>query len=745
MASFYKQAPGQERQGQNSQGQGQPWQPASPQAPASFAQMQYSPSPHTPGVGQPVMQQQGYGAPAPMTHAPAGAPPQQYGAVPPGAVNNVGVYPPQGPGYPQPPATPGMQQPMVQGAQPVMRPPVSPSGQPLEVVNGNVTLYRTTDFYLRTAYRPDRRPGVPAQIPGAPTPTFKSKQSVSMENRETRQMPSIEPINPVHPKQTVLPWWSEVLLVIVGLFCTFLSHAYNMFNFPRYELDEGTYISNAWAILHGKIEPYAYGYGHPPAGWIQLAAFVEMLGGFFTFGNALNTGRVIMLLYAVASSLLVYLIVRRLGGSRTASFLALIVFSLSPLSIIYQRQVYLDNIATFWLLLSLYFVVTGNSRLKFIVLGALSFSLAILSKETLALFLPVMIYALWLHTTKFQRKFALVAFTYSAVALTSSFVLLAVLKGELFPTGWLPGDTHQHLSMIGTYLGQVTRGQNEGSIATSWQIWTNTDPLFMLLSIVPVVFNLIMGWWNRKQLLLSLLAISIWLLLIRGGVVFGFYILPLIPLAAMNAAFAVNTITDWIGRVVHFDLVRSMLTLGVALALIPYFIQPASFPFVQHPTSVQTDALVWIRNHVPRNDFVVISTYLYVDLHEPGGVGVGNGPVYNNAEVYINVATDPELFTGKLQNNGDRIDYIVADSAMKDYINTQIPKGTPGYILKLAFDNSVKVAEFKTPEYGADYNIEVYKVQHKGHPLTAYQAAPTQAGTVAVTSSPVERRIYALS
>jgi Dolichyl-phosphate-mannose-protein mannosyltransferase len=732
MAS-YKQAPGQERQGQNFQvGQGQPWQPGSPQPPANFAQMQYSPSPHTPGTGQPIMQQQSYGSPA-----PAGAPPQQYGAVPPVASNNVGVHPPQGPGYPSGPNTPpGMQPAPGQGYQ---RGP--------EVINGNVILHRTADFFLRTAYRPDRRSGAPSQVPGAPMPTFRAKPPASMESRETRHMPSIEPINPIHPRRTVFPLWSEVLLIIFGLFCTLLSHAYNMFNFPRYELDEGTYMSSAWAILHGKIEPYAYGYGHPPAGWIQIAALVQLLGGFFTFGNALNTGRVIMLLYALGCALLVYLIVRRLGGSRTTSFLALIIFSLSPLSIIYQRQIYLDNIATFWLLMSVYFVVTGNSRLKFIVLGALSFSISVLSKETFLLFLPVMIYALWLHTTKFQRKFALVAFVYSAVALTSSFVLLAVLKGELFPTGWLPGDTHQHLSMIGTYLGQVSRGQNEGSIATSWMVWTNTDPLFMVLSIAPVIFNLIMGWWNRKQLLLSLLAISIWMLLIRGGVVFGFYILPLIPLAAMNAAVAINNITDWIGKVVHFDLVRSMLTLGVALALIPYFIQPASFPFVQHPTSVQTDAMKWIGAHVPRNDFVVISTYLYVDLHEPGGVGVGNGPIYKNAEVYINVATDPELFNGKLQGNGDRIDYIVADSAMEQYINTQIPKGTPGYILKLAFDNSKEVAEFKTPEFGTDFNIKVYQVQHKGHALTAYQATPTQAGAgaVAVATSPVDRRMYALS
>ena len=92
-----------------------------------------------------------------------------------------------------------------------------------------------------------------------------------------------------------------------------------MFNFPRYELDEGTYISNAWAITQGLISPYPYGYGHPPLAWMQIAAWMQLTGGPFTFGNALNSGRVFMLFYAVGSALLVYLIVRRWSGSRSAA------------------------------------------------------------------------------------------------------------------------------------------------------------------------------------------------------------------------------------------------------------------------------------------------------------------------------------------------------------------------------------------------------------------------------------------
>ncbi len=58
-----------------------------------------------------------------------------------------------------------------------------------------------------------------------------------------------------------------------------------------------------------------------------------------------------MMFYAIGSTLLVYLIMRRFDGSKVTALLAMVMFSLSPLCISYQRLVLLDNIATFWLLL----------------------------------------------------------------------------------------------------------------------------------------------------------------------------------------------------------------------------------------------------------------------------------------------------------------------------------------------------------------------------------------------------------
>src|SRR5260221_5253112 len=204
-----------------------------------------------------------------------------------------------------------------------------------------------------------------------------------------------------------VPVWLETILVGVALGASCAAHAINLFYYPHYEQDEGTYLMYAWAITHGNITNYPYGYGHPPLAWIQLAAWVKLTGGFATFGTAINSGRVLVLLFAVGSALLVYKIARHLGASLSLALLALAIFSFSPISITFQREVLLDNFATFWFLLSLYLVVASKSRLLYLVSAALCFGLSLLSKEVILVFLPVLIYVVWLHTTRFQRRVAL--------------------------------------------------------------------------------------------------------------------------------------------------------------------------------------------------------------------------------------------------------------------------------------------------------------------------------------------------
>jgi 4-amino-4-deoxy-L-arabinose transferase-like glycosyltransferase len=698
-------------------------------------------------------------SPLPPAGGPGGNPNwnQQRGPMPPqGGPGGPGGNPSWGPppGSPMPMNAPAANIPGVLSPQ--------QSAQPLGMEDGQAIIYRTQNFYLRSAYRP----GVPLASLRRPSghtrmqPKVMPKQEARVASSETSMMPVVELAEDVKERKSFnipIPRWLEITVVFLALVGAFVAHAYNMFYYPRYELDEGTYMSSAWAIWNGMITPYAYGYGHPPLGWMQIAAGLPLVGGFFTFGNAINTGRVLMLFYAIGSCLLVYLIVRRMIGSRSAALLAMVVFSFSPLAIAFQRQVFLDNIATFWILLSVYLLIAGNSRLRYIVLSAIALGIAFLSKEVLALFIPVMIYGVWIYSTKFQRKFSLVAYIYTVISVCSGFVLMAVLKGELLPQGWLPWDHHEHLSMLGTYLTQAKRGSSEGSVIDMWHTWMAGDFILMLASIAGPFLNLFMGIWNRKQLFLALLAASFWLLLVRGGVVLSFYIIPLIPFIAINLAVAINAILKAIARLFYFDLMRSVLLLFLTALLIPYYLLQGGYIYTLKPASIQNDAVTWMRAHAAHNSVIIANSWADMDLRLPGGQGVGNESGFPNTLVYVNVDDDPTVYSGKLDSNADRIDYFIADSEMLTYI-TGDPQGKPqgidpnspdklkwkdkikqlystgldvstsGQLLMKAFFNSQRVKTFQVQDHNQKFEIDIFQVIHST-PLPQAKTTPSQPDT----------------
>ncbi len=121
-----------------------------------------------------------------------------------------------------------------------------------------------------------------------------------------------------------------------------------------------------------------------PSWWFQIGLWSELTGGFDRFGMSINSGRALMLVVTILSTLLIYLIVRRGTGRVAPAVLSGIAFSISPLAIGFHRQVYLDNIGTSWMLLSLLLLQIGERSAGADRSERVVFGIAFLTKEVFA-------------------------------------------------------------------------------------------------------------------------------------------------------------------------------------------------------------------------------------------------------------------------------------------------------------------------------------------------------------------------
>ena len=572
---------------------------------------------------------------------------------------------------------------------------------------GSVTLFRTGNFFVH-AFTPIQKTGRLQNASGNATIIERIRWTSAEKQRllaaQTRLLPQIDTFDTAQWQEIPIPGWFEAIVVAFVIGITMLVQALNIFNAPAYSVEEGNSMSNAWAILHGMITPYAYTYNHPPLGWIQIAAWLRLTGGLSSFGNAINSGRIMMLLVAGASSLLLYLIASHMSGSRSAALLAVLIYTLSPFSLLYRREVLLDNIGVFWLLLSLCLITAGESKQRTFILAAVALGIAILSKGMLIVFAPAMIYAVWLYATPFQRKFSLLVFLYVLFAVTSSFVLLALLKGELVPPGVFPWDKGTHLSFVGMLVEVWQKWIYGNQFRATWNTWLSIDVLLLAAGTIAMFVNILGGTVNRFQLLTATFSATYSLYLLLSNASEPSFIVPLLPFFALNIVMAVNIPLRWVTRKIGFDLGRAMLIFIVIGVLLTAGLQQATSQQVKNVAEAQRQAMLWIRNNVPHNATIVTNSYLFSDLRERGGMGVGDAEPFSHAQIYSGASLDPTVYATEWKGNWQNINYIVVDSTMQQEIQSN-----PDYaLLNEALHHGIVQAQFGTSEDGT--LIQVYQI-----------------------------------
>ena len=499
---------------------------------------------------------------------------------------------------------------------------------------------------------------------------------------------------------------SNLIWILLGL--ALIVHGYNMFRYPLYLGDEGIYMEQAWAVLReGRLSPYTYFYDHAPLGWMVIAWWVMLLPGkFLTFGPAINSGRVLMLIVHLASVVLLYKVTKRLSGSDAASFIAVLVFSLSPLSVYYQRMVLLDNLMVFWVLLAMYAVLYDANRLLTILGSAVAFAFATLSKENAIFFAPVLLYLIYHSVRQTHRfRFALAGWVVTSILVISFYPMYALLKSELFPAGTLElfnGAPSQHVSLISTLLWQM--GRTGGSILDPhgefwfyfWGQWWPRDGLIIIAGTVGTGLNLLIWWTNprryRGYFIAAAMSLAFGFYLVRGSVMIEFYIVPILPFLGMNAgmasAFVLDRIPVWLGG-------PGLLLLAGGLSVAFLFVGRDAFRL--DLTALQAEQLAYVRQNIPADAVMIVDDDLWVDLHEaPKGM-----PVYPYAESHWKVQSDPAIRDTLLHNDYRNVDYFIKSNKME----TALERNNSDFVIQ-ALQNSTLLQKFTAGQV----ELEVRKI-----------------------------------
>jgi 4-amino-4-deoxy-L-arabinose transferase-like glycosyltransferase len=517
------------------------------------------------------------------------------------------------------------------------------------------------------------------------------------------------------------------LLLLLSMLTGAVTHGYNLFNYPLYITDEGIYIQQAWSVLReARLSPYTYFYDHAPAGWLVIAAWVAVLPSQFqTFGNANNTGRALMLVVHVASTFLLYRVTTRLSGSRAAAVLAAFFFNVSPLAIFYQRQVLLDNLMVFWLLLSLYLVTGGDDwrggdlRIVAAMLSGLAFGVAVVTKENAVFFAPVVGYLLVTRLRgRMNYRFGVGFWSFTAVSMVSLYFLYATLKNELLPSGFsfdLNTPPADHVSLLYTIWWQLHRSQ--GSIMDTsspvWEFslgaWLPKDTFILVAGACAATINLVIGFASRGRrpegVIVALLAFSYAVYLARGSQMLEFYVVPLLPFLAMN----IGLLAGWLVS----RLPARLRPLPVVALLGVFLVNPAwgyvlvvdQFGHVVphdlyklDQTGMQAQQLAWVRQNIPPDAKLVIDDDMWADLHD-------ERPYYKWAHSHYKAASDPDVRDKLFGKDWHNIDYIVMSNKMRDAMELNNTDGGETWVLQ-ALDHSQSVWSVE----GGDVKLEIDRV-----------------------------------
>jgi len=491
----------------------------------------------------------------------------------------------------------------------------------------------------------------------------------------------------------------DTAIIAVLLVVSFTVSAVNMTGYPQRFEDEGTYISQAWAIREkGTLTHYTYWYDHPPAGWIQMAAHLVATNATDRYDSAITAGREFMLLLHLATIVLLFALARRLGIGSIAASIGTLAYTLSPLVIEFSRYALLDNVALPWLLAAFLLALSPRKHIITAIGSAVCMAMAVLSKETFVVLLPVLLYAMWGTGDKRNRRYTLAIFGVVLIMLSGFYILYAALKNELFPG-------NGHVSLLGTLSWQLFGRDGSGSVFDSSSntrglisYWLDIDYWLLLAGIVALPFAF---FYHKLRVAAFALLIGL-LLLLRSGYLPYPYVIVLLPFSALVLAGVLHH--SLIVRLQDRGItVRSLMASSVVLVLIAgtaTFVAPVWQSKLAAIAAVDQDAssrqaIAWIDRNISRDSRLVVESALWTDLQNKG---------FNQPDPVWLYKTETDPAVAKEIGGWQGIDYVVLSGPTLSGRN--FDKTFP------TVSQAIKNAQFVT-EFGRDnQKILVYEAWH---------------------------------
>ncbi|MFD3595708.1 ArnT family glycosyltransferase [Nocardia sp. NPDC058640] len=465
----------------------------------------------------------------------------------------------------------------------------------------------------------------------------------------------------------------------------------NIGNYPAFSDDEGTYLAQAWAVGTGHgLTHYTYWYDHPPIGWIQISLFSWLPELLSPYEMTAANGRFVMLGAVLVSATLLYVLARRLSMRPWAAGLAVVLFALSPLSVELQRQIYLDSIAVPWMLGAFVLATSPRRGLGVHMAAGLCAAMSVLSKETMVLVIPALVYTLWTSSHPTTRKFTVIGAGVSFVLAIAFYPLYALLKNEL-----LPGSGH--VSMLDGVAWQLHSRAGTGALWASDSLahmlltkWLTVDAVILVGGAVAVVVALAV----RRLRGIALAGVLLIAVALRpGGYLPTMYVLQLLPFFALALAGVIEIgARQGIAALERVDVGQRVATAAVLAVLglvglsvvAPRWVAGNEQAMTEGRADAYVSAVQWMGANLRDNGTkkIVVEDVIWLDMVELG-FSPGMGAIW-----FYKLDVDPAV---RLDNGWRDVDYVVSSPFVRGSA-AELPT------LRAVLDNSYPLAVFGTGE-----------------------------------------------